>query len=133
MDGDGAAGLSLPRPGGGPQDRHPNPRSARRSAARPPDDQGGLGRAGGGSRVAIGLLVLLSFGGLFVLDAIGAESITVGEPGTPTFLFEYVNTFEEISVSVGSGVLVLGALLGLVYSFTWSYLRIRRPASGEKT
>lgn len=87
----------------------------------------------GAAAVTIGLLVLLSFGGLFVLDAIDAESVTVGEPGTPTFLFEYVNTPDEISVSVGSGVLVVGALLGLVYSFARSYRRVRRPVSDSGT
>ncbi|WP_248516946.1 DUF3267 domain-containing protein [Salinarchaeum laminariae] len=85
----------------------------------------------GAAVVTIGTLVVLSLGGLFVLDAIGAESFTAGTPGTPTFLFEYVNTPEEISVSVGSGVLVLGALLGLCYSFVRSYLRVRTPAPWE--
>lgn len=86
----------------------------------------------GAAAVAIGLLVALSFGGLFLLDALGAESLTVGEPGTPTFVFEYVNTPEEVSVSVGSGVLVLGALLGLGYSFVRSYLWVRAPDAGSE-
>ncbi|GAB3688155.1 hypothetical protein GCM10028857_22000 [Salinarchaeum chitinilyticum] len=85
----------------------------------------------GAALVAIGLLVVLSFGGLFLLDALGVESLTVGEPGTITFVFEYVNTPEEISIGVGSGVLLIGALLGLVYSFARSYLRVRTPSTAE--
>jgi hypothetical protein len=66
---------------------------------------------------SVGVLVLLSFGGLFLLDALDAGSITIGTPGTITHVLSYVNTPTEISVSVGFGVVVLGALVGLGYSF----------------
>jgi hypothetical protein len=81
---------------------------------------------------SVGVLVLLSFGGLFLLDAIGVSSVTVGRPGTVTFLFAYVNTPTEIPVQVGAGVPVLGASLGLLYSFARSFRRSGRPA-GDAT
>lgn len=79
----------------------------------------------------VGLLVVLSFGGLFVLDALGVGSVTVGEPGTITFVLAYVNTPEEISISIGWGVQVVGALLGLSYSFVRTYQRQRRSAGAR--
>lgn len=85
----------------------------------------------GAATVSIGLLVVLSFGGLFVLDALNAGSFTIGEPGTSTFVFAYVNTPEEISISIGFGIPVIGALLGLVYSFARTYQRQRQPASNR--
>lgn len=77
----------------------------------------------GAALASVGLLFLLSFGGLFVLDALGAGSFTVGRPDTVTFVFAYVNTPEEISISVGLGIPVVGGLIGLVYSFARSYRR----------
>lgn len=85
----------------------------------------------GAAAASVGILVVLSFGGLFVLDALGVGSVTVGEPDTITFVFAYVNTPEEISVSVGSGVPVAGALCGLLYSFARSYRRQRRTTDGR--
>lgn len=83
----------------------------------------------GAAIVLIALLLVLSFGGLLVLDALNVGSVTIGEPGTITFVFAYVNTPEEISISIGWGVQVIGALLGLVYSFARTYQRQRRAAS----
>ncbi len=84
----------------------------------------------GAAVASIGLLFLLSFGGLFVLDALGVGSFTVGQPDTITFVVAYVNTPTEIAISVGYGIPVLGGLLGLVYSFARSYRRPGRSTDG---
>lgn len=84
------------------------------------------------SRLGDRVLVVLSFGDLFLLDALDVESMTVGIPGTITFVFEYVNTPEEISIGIGSGVPVVGALLGLSYSFARSYLRVKGSVTGGR-
>ena len=67
--------------------------------------------------------ILLALGGPILLSVIGVESITVGTPGTLTYLFAFVNTAEEISISLGPGVLSVGGLLGLLYAFVRSYRR----------
>ncbi|WP_323190548.1 DUF3267 domain-containing protein [Halostella sp. PRR32] len=85
----------------------------------------------GAAVMAVGLLVVLSFGGLFILDALNVGSVTVGRPGTITFVFEYINRPGEISISVGLGLPVLGGLLGLAYSFVRSYQRARKPADKQ--
>lgn len=77
----------------------------------------------GAAVTSVGLLIALSFGGLFVFDALNVGSLTVGRPGTITFVFAYLNTPKAISISVGFGIPVLGGLLGLVYSFVRSYRR----------
>src|SRR6056297_2780422 len=59
--------------------------------------------------------ILLALAGPILLSALGVESITVGTPGTLTYLFAFVNTAEEISISLGPGVLSVGGLLGLLY------------------
>lgn len=82
----------------------------------------------GAAVASVGLLFLSSFGGLFVLDALGVGSFTVGRPDTVTLVFGYVNTPDEISISVGLGILVVGGLIGLVYSFAQSYRRRRSPS-----
>ncbi|QZP36987.1 DUF3267 domain-containing protein [Halobaculum magnesiiphilum] len=82
----------------------------------------------GAAVTSVGILVALSFGGLFLLDALGVGSFTVGTPGTITYVVGYVNTPEEISVSVGLGVPALGGLIGLAYSFVRSYRRLGRSA-----
>ncbi|WP_255198099.1 DUF3267 domain-containing protein [Halorarius litoreus] len=82
-----------------------------------------------GAAVALfAVFVLLAVVGPFVLSALGVESLTVGTPGKLTYLFAFVNTPEEISISVGPGILSLGALLGLVYAFARSYRRGTRPS-----
>jgi len=70
--------------------------------------------------------ILLALAGPILLSALGVESITVGTPGTITYLFAFVNTAEEISISLGPGVLSVGGLLGLLYAFVRSYRRSRR-------
>ena len=72
--------------------------------------------------------ILLALAGPILLSALGIESITVGTPGTITYLFAFVNTAEEISISLGPGVLSVGGLLGLLYAFVRSYRRSRQAA-----
>jgi hypothetical protein len=79
----------------------------------------------GAAVAAVGVLMALAVAGPFVLSALGVESLTVGEPGTITYLFAFTETAEEISLGVGPGVLVVGAAAGLVYAFGKSYLRGR--------
>lgn len=81
-----------------------------------------------GAAVALfGVGMLLALGGPLLLSALGVESVTVGTPGTFTYLFAFVNTPDEISISLGPGVLSVGGLLGLVYAFVRSYRRGKRP------
>lgn len=68
--------------------------------------------------------ILLELSGPILLSALGVESMTVGKPGPFTYLFAFVNTAEEISISLGPGVLSVGGLLGLLYTFVRSYARI---------
>lgn len=79
----------------------------------------------------IGILVAVSFGGLLVLDALNVGSFTVGRPDTITFVLAYVNTPTEISIQVGPGIPILGAFVGLVYSFVRSYRRLQRTSGDE--
>jgi len=79
----------------------------------------------GAAVAAVGVLMALAVAGPFFLSALGVESLTVGEPGTITYLFAFTETAEEISLGVGPGVLVVGAAAGLVYAFGKSYLRGR--------
>jgi hypothetical protein len=82
-----------------------------------------------GAAVALfGVGILLALGGPILLSALGVDSITVGTPGTLTYLFAFVNTAEEISISLGPGVLSVGGLLGLLYAFVRSYRRSRQAA-----
>lgn len=62
---------------------------------------------------AVGLLFTLAIGGPFVLTALGVESLTVGTPGTITYLFEFTDTPTEIPLGIGPSVLGVGALVGL--------------------
>ncbi|WP_255152886.1 DUF3267 domain-containing protein [Halorarius halobius] len=83
-----------------------------------------------GAAVAVfGSLILLAIGGPILLSLLGVESLTVGTPGTITYLFSFTNTPTEISFGVGPGVLSLGATLGLGYAFLRSYLRGKRPVT----
>ncbi|MEA5389305.1 DUF3267 domain-containing protein [Haloarculaceae archaeon H-GB11] len=83
-----------------------------------------------GAVVAVfGGLILLAIGGPILLSLLGVESLTVGTPGTITYLFSFTNTPTEISFGVGPGVLSLGATLGLGYAFLRSYLRGKRPVT----
>lgn len=86
----------------------------------------------GAAVAAFGAVLLLAVAGPLVLAPLGVESLTIGTPGTFTFLFAFVNTPTEISLSVGPAVLVVGAVVGLGYAFVRSYRRARTPA-GEAT
>jgi hypothetical protein len=80
----------------------------------------------GAAVAAVALLILLAIGGPLVLSALGVESLTVGTPGTFTYLFSFTNTPAEISLGVGPAILGVGALLGLAYAFGQSYRRVGR-------
>ncbi|WP_380676584.1 DUF3267 domain-containing protein [Salinigranum sp. GCM10025319] len=84
----------------------------------------------GAAVAAFGVFILVAIGGPLLLSALGVESLTVGTPGRITYLFAFTNTPEEISLGVGPGVLVVGALVGLVYAFVRTYRR-RTPSHGE--
>ncbi|WP_254840446.1 DUF3267 domain-containing protein [Natronomonas marina] len=77
--------------------------------------------------------LLLAVGGPLVLSALGTESVTVGTPGTFTYLFSFVNTPEEISLGVGPGVFAVGGFLGLVYALVRTVRRRGRPADATAT
>lgn len=77
---------------------------------------------------AVVVLVLLAVGGPIVLSALGVDSLTVGTPGTITYVFAFVDTPTEVSLGVGPGVLATGAVVGLAYAFVRSHRRTRRPA-----
>lgn len=77
----------------------------------------------GAAVATVALLLLVGVGGPFVLSALGVDSLAVGTPGTLTHVFTFVNTPEEISVSVGAGVPILGAVVGLSFAFVRSYRR----------
>jgi hypothetical protein len=77
----------------------------------------------GAAVAAFGVLVLLALGGPLLLSLLGVESLTVGTPGTITYLFSFTNTPTEISFGVGPGVLSVGAGVGLGYALLRSYLR----------
>ena len=63
------------------------------------------------------------------LHALGVDALTVGAPGTVTFLFEFVDRPDEVSLSVGPAVLGVGAFVGLLYAFVRSYRRSKRDAA----
>jgi hypothetical protein len=71
----------------------------------------------------VGSLLLLGVVGPFVLLALGVDSVTVGTPGTVTYVFSYVDTATELSYGVGPGVLVVGGVLGLAYGLLRNYRR----------
>jgi len=69
------------------------------------------------------VFVMLAIGGPLILDVLGVDSLTIGTLDTFTFLFSFTSTPTEISMSVGPGVLGIGAVVGLVYAFVRSYHR----------
>lgn len=81
----------------------------------------------GAAVAAIAVLILLAIGGPIVLSALDVQSLTVGTPGTFTYVFSFVNTPTEISMGVGPGVLGLGAAVGLLYAFVRSHQRKQTP------
>jgi hypothetical protein len=109
-----------------------------RILGRPADRAGSLTVGGlvwdtlvGGAVAMIGTLLVFGFFGPFVLSALGVTSLTIGTPGSITFLFEYLNTPDEFSYSVGTGWLFVGGLLGLVYGLART--RRRRRLEPETT
>lgn len=72
--------------------------------------------------VVVGLLVPL------VLSAIGVGALTVGIPDSPVFLFEFARTNGGVEFSAGSGILVVGAAIGLLYA----YARAQRRRGGTE-
>ncbi|MFC7176258.1 DUF3267 domain-containing protein [Halosegnis marinus] len=77
----------------------------------------------GAAVAAVALLVVVGIGGPVVLGALGVESLTLGRPGTLSYVFSFVNRPDEISVGVGPGVLVTGAALGLAFALLRTALR----------
>lgn len=80
----------------------------------------------GAAVASVGMVVVLSTGGSFILPRFGVDSFTIGIPGTITHLFSFTATQMEVSASVGPGLLVVGALLGLLYALVRTYLRGRK-------
>ncbi|MFA9516869.1 DUF3267 domain-containing protein [Halopenitus sp. H-Gu1] len=81
----------------------------------------------GAGVATFGVLILLAIGGPLLLSLLGVTSLTVGTPGTITYLFSFTNTPTEISFGVGPGVLSLGATVGLGYALLRSYCRGKHP------
>lgn len=82
----------------------------------------------GGAAAVVVVLLTLGVVGPFALSALGVESLTLGRPGSVTFLFEYVETPDSLSYSVGPGVVFVGVGLGLLYAFVESRRRQLRRA-----
>ncbi|NHN46589.1 DUF3267 domain-containing protein [Halostella sp. JP-L12] len=85
----------------------------------------------GAAVATFAVLLLLAVGGPLALSVLGVESITIGTPGTLTYLFSFVSTPTEIPLGVGPGVLVIGAVGGLAYAFVCSY-QGGRGRTGER-
>ncbi|WP_277554641.1 DUF3267 domain-containing protein [Halobaculum limi] len=83
----------------------------------------------GAAVAAFVVAVLLAIGGPLLLSTLGVDSLTIGTPGTVTYVFSFVDTPNEISLGVGPGVLAVGGALGVVYAFVRSYRRGVRPTS----
>ncbi len=79
----------------------------------------------GAAVATLGLFLVLGVAGPLTRSALGVDSLVVGRPGTVTYPFSFVDRPEEISFGVGPGVLIPGALLGLVYVLGRTYLRGR--------
>jgi hypothetical protein len=80
----------------------------------------------GAAAATVGVLILLAVPGPWVLSALGVDSVVVGTPDTPTFLFAFEETATSVSFSFGPALLILGAAAGLVYAFVRSRRRQRR-------
>jgi hypothetical protein len=79
----------------------------------------------GAAVAAVGVFIALAVVGPLVLDVLGVTSLTVGTPDTFTFLFAFSSSPTEISMSVGPGVLAVGAVVGLLYALVRSHRRAR--------
>lgn len=82
----------------------------------------------GAAVAAVGVFLVLAVGGPIALDILGVDALTVGTPDTFSFLFSFTSTPAEISMSVGPGVLGIGAVVGVLYAFIRSYQRARSPS-----
>lgn len=71
---------------------------------------------------SIATLALLAIGAPILLAVVGVDALTIGTPGTITYLFSF-STAEGLSAGVGPGVLVIGALIGVTYSLVRTYVR----------
>jgi hypothetical protein len=74
----------------------------------------------------LGALLALGLFGPFVLDALGVDSLTVGDPETLWYLFAFESSPTEISYAVGPVVLAVGGALGLAYGLLRNYRRHAR-------
>ncbi|MDG5818313.1 DUF3267 domain-containing protein [Natronococcus sp. A-GB7] len=81
-----------------------------------------LGFTGGVIITAIGIGVLVPV----VLSATGVEAVVAGIPDTPLVLFEFARTNGGANFTVGWGLIVVGAVIGLVYAFTSAQRRSGR-------
>ena len=77
----------------------------------------------GGAVAVFAILLATAVAGPTLLSILGVESLTVGRPGTFTYVFRYVSTPTEITFGVGPGIVSLGALVGILYSLVRSYRR----------
>lgn len=85
-----------------------------------------------GAGVAVlGALFVLGFVVPNVLLALDVGTVTLGRPGTVTYLFSFTNTPTEISFGTGPAGLLAAGLVGLAYAFVRSATRQRRAASEE--
>lgn len=73
-----------------------------------------------GAAVGFGLVIVGSLLVPWMLPALGIGSLTIGQPGTITLLFEFTSSVNGYSYATGPGSLLLGAGLGLVYAFVRS-------------
>ncbi|GAA0717650.1 hypothetical protein J2744_000538 [Halorubrum trapanicum] len=87
----------------------------------------------GAAVAAVAVFVLLAVVGPFALDYLGVDSLTIGTEGTFTYLFSFASTPTEISLSVGPGVLTVGAAVGLAYALAMGYRRAREPVSSAES
>jgi hypothetical protein len=83
----------------------------------------------GAAVAAVGVFLVVAVGGPLALDVLGVDSLTIGRPDTFGFLFTFSSTPTEISMSVGPGVLGIGAVVGLLYAFVRSYRRARHVSN----
>ncbi|WP_248896998.1 hypothetical protein [Haloplanus halobius] len=80
-----------------------------------------------GAVAAVGVVLGVAVGGPIVLDVLGGASLSVGTLDTVTFLFSFVSTPTEISMSIDPAVLWIGAVVGLVYALGRRYRRAHAP------
>lgn len=75
--------------------------------------------------IAGGVLALAGIGGIvipLVLSVLNVDGLTLGVPDSPLLIIAFLRTDEGIEFTMGSGIFVIGAVLGLCYA----YLRARR-------